>query len=60
MLHPRQRQAVVLDAEVDVTSVAVAAEVGDERVVGVEHERVRAAPTATTSAQRSAIVSSSP
>ncbi len=42
-------------------AVALAAEVGDQRVVGVEHERrSRAGPLSTAAAQRSAIVSSSP
>ena len=37
MLHPRQRLRVVLDAEVG-HALATAAEVGHERVVGVQHE----------------------
>jgi hypothetical protein len=36
VLELRERQRVVLDAEVE--RLAVAAEVGDQRVVGVEHE----------------------
>ena len=57
VLELGQREAVVVDAEVDGLG-RVAAEVGDERVVGVEHEARRG--SATITAQRSAIVSSSP
>ena len=55
VLELRQRLRVVLDAEVG-DAVALAPEVGDERVVGVQHEaarRRRARPT--SSAQRSAM-----
>ena len=54
VLELRQRERVVLDAEVQ--GAAAAAEVGDERVVGVEHERASGRRArATSSAQRSAI-----
>ena len=59
MLHLGQRHRGILDAEVG-HGRPVATEVGDQRVVGVQGEVGPAGSDATTAAQRSAIVSSSP
>ena len=59
MLELGERERVVLDAEVE--RLGAAAEVGDERVVGVQHERAALRVRARRpSAQRSAMISSSP
>ncbi len=62
--HAGQRERVVVNSEVQDARrpSTLAAEVGDHRVVGVEHQsRVAArAHRASVCAQRSAIVSSSP
>ena len=63
MLELGQRLRAVAHAEVH-GAVVAAAQVGHQRVVGVQHEAHRrpgaAASAATSSAQRSASVSSSP
>ena len=59
MLHLGDRHRRVLDAEVGHAGT-FAAEVGDQRVVGIERELAIAGELDTIAAQRSAIVSSSP
>ena len=60
VLELGEGERVVVDAEVAAPRW-LAAEVGDQRVVGVQHERAaRPARATTTSAQRSAMISSSP
>ena len=50
--HPRQRERVVLDAEVERLR-ALPAEIGDQRIVGVQDQRAGAGAAAAPSARRS-------